>query len=254
MKSIYYLILFLIAGLIVTGCSDIDEKKSDFVAGTGGVNLKVPTTDKDVNIPIVYTKAGDVVFDLQPETFPVSIYEKESDVKVKDFKSFTALIDSGTPVVLPVGGYMVKASSFTPTDKVSEKPYFEGTTNFDIEEGTVLNTSVLCTFKSLGVELRLSERFEELLADQPENYDYQVVVSNEQATWSFNKENMKPGYFLSDCPQLVVKVVVKMGGQTYPERTWYFKNGENAPQLGEYYIVTLNAGKNELKMSSCKLK
>ncbi|RHJ94157.1 DUF4493 domain-containing protein [Parabacteroides bouchesdurhonensis] len=253
MKYIIYSILFLMAGLGITGCGDSDNLKGGFAEGTGGLNLKEPSTEKEIDIPVIYTRSGNIAFDLQPETFPVSIYKKGSETSVKSFESFTALIDAGTPLVLPVGEYTVKASSFTPSEKVSEKPYFDGSTDFKIEEGDVLNTSVKCFFKSLGVELRLSDRFKELLAAQPENYDYTVTVSNELATWTFDKKEMKTGYFLDGCTRLIVKVVVKMGGQTYPERTWYFKNGENAPQIGEYYIITLDAGKNELKMSSYKL-
>lgn len=252
MKSIINNIFFLIIGLLIAGCSDSDERESSFAKGTGGLNLTVPETEKEIDIPVIYTKAGDLNFNLQPEIFPISVYEKDGGAKVKDFESFTALIDSGTPLVLPVGAYEIKASSFNPTESVSEKPYFEGTTNFEIEEGVVLNTSVICTFKSLGVELRLSERFQELLSQEPDNYDYNVTVSNEKGSWSFDKKNMKSGYFLDGCSRLTVKVVVKMKGQTYPERTWHFTNGENAPKVGEYYIVTLDAGKSELRMSSCK--
>lgn len=125
---------------------------SNFPKGTGGLNLRLPETEKEVDIPVIYTKTGEIAFDLQSETFPISI--SEGGNVVKKFESFTALIDSGTPVVLPVGRYTVKASSYVPTDKVSEKPYFEGSSDFEIEESVVSNTSVLCTFKSVGVELR----------------------------------------------------------------------------------------------------
>lgn len=251
MKSIICAILFGVSASVITGCSDIDEGNSNFPKGTGGLNLRLPETEKEVDIPVIYTKTGEIAFDLQSETFPISI--SEGGNVVKKFESFTALIDSGTPVVLPVGRYTVKASSYVPTDKVSEKPYFEGSSDFEIEESVVSNTSVLCTFKSVGVELRLSKRFEELLSEEPANYDYKVTVSNEQATWSFDKKSMKPGYFTEGSSRLIVKVVVRMNGQTYPERTWYFKNGEEAPQIGEYYIITLDAGRSEVKMFSRKL-
>ncbi|WP_099464680.1 MULTISPECIES: DUF4493 domain-containing protein [Parabacteroides] len=255
MKSIVYSIFIIAVGLCTISCSKQDDGMQHFDKGTGGFRLKAPAMENSNDIPIIYTRSGDIVFDMQPETFPVSICNKEDQAVVKSFESFTALIEAGTPLVLPIGDYIVKSCSFIPAsnEKVSEKPYFEGTKDFTIEEGEVLNTSVLCKFKSVGVELRLSDRFKALLASEPVNYDYKVTVSNDLATWSFDKKNMVTGYFLDGCSRLTVKVVVKMAGLTYPERTWYFKNGENAPQPGEYYIITLDAGKSELKMSSCKL-
>lgn len=253
MKSVIYFTYLLMTALCMVGCSNEEDGMPNFADGMGGLNLNTPSTEKEVDIPVIYTRSGEITFDLNPATFPVSIFKEDGKTAVKTFESFTALIEAGTPLVLPVNNYVVKASSFNPDSKVSDKPYFEGTTNFTIEEKVVLNTSVLCTFRSLGVELRLSDRFKELIAEQPENYDYTVNVSNEQGIWTFDKKNMKPGYFLDGCDRLIVKVVVKMAGQTYPERTWYFKNDGAAPQIGEYYIVTLDAGRSDMKMSSYKL-
>lgn len=254
MKIIFLSGLLTFAATLLIGCDNAQEAgKETWIDGTGALNLQTPTTESEVDIPIIYTKAGEVSFGMKPETFPIYIYEEDGTSVVKSFPSFAALREAGTPLVLPVGEYVIKACSFAPTEGVSEKPYFEGSSTFSIEEKTVLNTSVSCTFQSLGVELRLSDRFNKLLEEQPDNYNYSVVVSNEVAQWAFDKKNMKPGYFLKECDQLITKVIVKMAGQTYPERTWYFKNNENSPQLGEYYIITLDAGKNETKMLSCEL-
>lgn len=254
MKSIFFFTLLVAVASSLTGCDNSQETTQSIWADrTGALNLKTPATESEVDIPIIYTKSGDISFGMDPETFPVSIYKANETTATKDFTSFTALKEAGTPLVLPVGDYIVKACSFKPSAGISENPYFEGVSTFTIEEKTVLNTSVLCTFQSIGVELRLSDRFTKLLEEQPENYNYSVVISNDADSWTFNKKNMKPGYFIKGCDRLTAKVVVKMAGQTYPERTWYFKNNENAPQLGEYYIITLDAGKSELKMSSHKL-
>ena len=53
---------------------------------------------------------------------------------------------------------------------------------------------------------------------------------------------MEPGYFRQGCEELVVKVKAFFDGREYPIRTYRIKNNGQAPQLGEYYIITLDAG------------
>lgn len=233
------------------------QPETPFSDGTGGLNLQ-SASDTEIKIPVIYTRSDEVSFDLDPEAFPIAIYRESETTPVKDFPSFADLKAEGMPLVLPVGTYTVKACSFKPVEKVSSEPYFEGIADrVVIEEKTVTNTKITCSFKSLGVELKLSDAFSGLLDQYPENYDYTVKVSNGVATWTFDKTQMKPGFFLEGCDKLVVKVIVRMNGLTYPERTWYFtKNGTDsgeAPGLNEYYVIRLDAKKNEQKMLSCEL-
>ena len=77
---------------------------------------------------------------------------------IRVFVSYSAMIDSGMPLVLPVGDYQVVASSYDQAaaeGRVSETPYFEGKQDFVIEEKTVTSVpSFTCTFESVGVEVR----------------------------------------------------------------------------------------------------
>lgn len=111
-----------------------------------------------------------------------------------------------------------------------------------IEEKRTTQVTLKCVYKSLGVELALSEQFQELLENEAENYDYKVNVSNGTASYEFSKDEMRPAYFLKGCEELVVRVTMTMGGREYPERVWRITNQGNAPKTGEYYIIRLDAG------------
>ena len=92
------------------------------------------------------------------------------------------------------------------------------------------------------------------LEEQPNNYHYEVKVSNGVADWTFSKEKTDVGYFIDACDELVVKVKVRLGDDKwYPERTYRVKNDDNnpatSPKLGEYYIINLDAGETPEKLS-----
>lgn len=134
--------------------------------------------------------------------------------------------------------------------RVSETPYFEGKQDFVIEEKTVTSVpSFTCTFESVGVEVRLSDQFKAKLEAEPLNYSYSVTVYDGEVSWTFDPDkHTKPAYYLDPCENLVLKVTVKLDGLTYPERTYYVCNrNTDKVSIGEYYIITLDAGETETK-------
>lgn len=248
MQKIYW--LFIVFACLLTACSE--EETPSIARGAGGLDLKNPSADTETEIPVILTKG--IRFDMNPATFPIVIYDAGGNA-YKTFQSYAAMIQEGTPLVLPTGKYTVKASSFTPAARVSEAPYFEDTQAFAIEEKTITHVSLCCRFKSLGFELIIADALAELLKKEPANYTYSVGVSNGVATWTFDSEHTKPVYFLDPCRELTVKINVKLAGSVYPERTYRFTGTEGAaPALGEYYQITLDAGKNKLSLQSHQLE
>lgn len=77
---------------------------------------------------------------MDANTFPIRIDQQGADgtyTKHTSFVSYSAMIDSGMPLVLPVGDYQVVVSSYDQAaaeGRVSETPYFEGKQDFVIEE------------------------------------------------------------------------------------------------------------------------
>lgn len=244
MKKQLLYTLFLPLFAAFTACSEgMDSDNSPYDEGMGGLSLKNITTT-NITIPVI-TKGADFS-DINAGDFYVGIFDEQGSA-VKEFDTYTALVDSGLPLILPYGNYSVVASSYKVGDvKVSENPYFVDEQGFIIEEKKTTNVDLTCKFKSLGVELALSDQFKALLENRPNDYAYEVTASNGVANWTFSIDQMKPGYFVDACEELVVKVKVRLGSDLwYPERTYRIKNNGSSPQLGEYYIIRLDAGAEE---------
>lgn len=243
MKKNIVSILWAFALLCAASCSQNEDANTPvFPDNTGGLNVAANMSTEQV-IPVI-TRSADFS-GLSADDFYIKISNGEGEV-TKEFESLATMRDQGLPVILPIGDYVAFAASFKPDGvKVSQNPYFEvesGGHPFVIEEKRTTQVTLKCVYKSLGVELVLSEQFQNLLEKEFENYDYKVNVSNGSTSYEFSKDEMKPAYFLDGCEELVVRVVVTMGGRVYPERVWRITNNGNAPKTGEYYIIRLDAG------------
>lgn len=253
MKSNYILVTLLFLCGLLNSCQK-DEGQTFFDTNMGGLKLNLPVLEEETDIPVI-TKGA---FGMDANDFHVIIYKTDDyggvDLSAyKSFESYSALVDSGFPILLPQGSYRIKACSYDSEKQVSDVPYFEGIQDFVIQEKTVTNVSVECMFESIGVELKLSERFADLLEKHPANYAYKVTVSNGFASQLFDTDNTKPAYFTATCDYLTVKVSVILDGFVYPERTYRLTNENVSPQLGEYYLITLDAGNEELKLMTKKI-
>lgn len=257
-KNIFYAFILPIFAAF-TACSEgADRENSPYTDGFGGLNLKNQASTEIV-IPVI-TKSADFS-EISAADFYIAIKDANGAV-AKEFTSYSAMVDAGFPLILPVGSYTVVASSYKLGDtKVSTVPYFVDEQSFEIEEKTTTNVRLVCKYESLGVELALSEQFKAKLEADPNNYDYKVVVSNGEAEYTFTKENMKPGYFLSGCDELVVAVSVRLGSGNlwYPTRTYRVKNDTGSeltsPCTGEYYVIRLDVGETpeETALKFCLL-
>lgn len=245
-KTIFYTLFCCALLAAFTACNEeTDGQDSPYTEGCGGLKLE---TDAEIHVPIpVITKSADFS-EISKDDFYIVIRDEAGTVK-KEFDSYATMVDEGFPLILPIGNYSVIASSYKVGDtKVSNVPYFVDEQSFRIEEKTITNVSLVCRYRSLGVELVLSDQFKEKLENQPHDYDYKVTVSNGEAEYTFTQQNMKPGYFLKGCDELLVTVSVRLGSSNewYPSRHYRMKNDENDPATspvpGEYYIIHLDVG------------
>lgn len=237
--------IYLMMSLGLAACSH--EADSPFSEGMGGLRLTAKM-DTEIAIPVI-TKSADFS-DLQVEDLYIRIYDEEGTLKLSE--TYGRLLEKdeegkgGLPIVLPLGTYSVKAStSVKESEGVMETPYFLATQErVVVEEKRISTAELRCTLQSIGVELQLSEQFKAKLAANPNNYSYEVIVSNGIVDWTFSPEKTAPGYFIEACEELVVTVKVRLDSNNvwYPARTYRIKNNDQAPQLGEYYIITLDAG------------
>lgn len=251
-------ILFISLGAVFVACSDTVE--SPFAEGMGELRLTAQMS-ADSSIPVI-TKAPDFS-NISVEGLYIIVTNNASGAEVVnelygDLLTDTESANPALPIALPVGSYTVKAcTSNNTTVGILKDPYFEEVLDdVIIEEKKVSTAKLTCTFESIGVELALSEQFKAKLEAEPHNYSYEVKVSNGIANCTFTPEQTDEQYFLSACEELVVRIKVRLGSSNawYPERVYRIKNNGNAPQLGEYYIITLDAGEEQEQAKAASLQ
>ncbi len=243
--------LSCLIGLIACNRDEEFGNTFSYQDGVGGLDLSTTIAEKQT-ISII-TRAADFS-EINAKDFYVAIKNQETGEVVNEFSSFSSMEDAGFPLLLPVGKYSVIASSFNlQNTEVSEKPYFVDEQDFVVEEKMTTGVALKCIYKSIGVELVLSDRFLALINSQPNNYGYEVEVDCSGASHTFTQEKMAPTYFMKTCEELVVRVRVRLGSSDawYPMRVYRVKNGDKSPELNEYYIINLdvegedNAGEEE---------
>lgn len=244
-KKLYIVLMPLLA--ILSGCGG-DSMESTLPDGMGELRLRAGMST-EITIPVI-TKAADFG-NLSVEDLYILVMDNRDHSVVLN-KTYGELLKgnpddpgAGLPIILPQGEYTVQASTHEKREDVLDNPYFMARNEaVIIDEKRTSTVELKCTFQSVGVELVISDQFKQLMEEMPEAYSYKVSVSNGIASRSFDPENMNPGYFLDACDELIVKVQVRLGSTNdwYPERTWRITNKGNAPRLGEYYVIKLDAG------------
>lgn len=252
-QMIYKPLLVFLSAMIAFSCVDKESLKPEIPSGMGALNIQ-PTAETDIQIPVITTRSSNLFPEQDVNTYYLSITGKEN----KEYEQFSELVDEGLPLQLPIGDYEITASSFKRGDAVTSNiPYFVKTESFKIEDKATTNLSLKCTFESIGVVVKPSEEFQKLLEAEPYNYAFEVDVYNgvDGAKLSFfqkqeldeaKQTQLEPAYFL-DAPaskRLEVKVRVRLfsSNEWYPERTYYLDNNGQPAELGQYYIITIDAG------------
>lgn len=104
------------------------------------------------------------------------------------------LKDEEGKISLPMsaGNYSVRAFNYDNSNAtVSTRPYFEGSANFSIKEGTVTNVDLSCKLACIEIRLRLTQAFEDAFRD-----DFSVTVDNGDGTSQvFTKDNLGIRYY-----------------------------------------------------------
>lgn len=253
MRDIISLITVFYYGFMFSSCSIQENLKPEIPSGMGALNIQT-SAETDIQIPVITTRSSELFPEQDVNTYYLSI-TGETD---KEYEQFSDLIDEGLPLQLPIGDYEVTASSFKRGDAlISEIPYFVRTESFKIEDKTTTNLSLKCTFESIGVVVKPSDEFQKLLEEKPLAYAYEVDVYNgvegakisfyqKQEQGSSLQKKVEPAYFLdapsSDYLEVKVRVRLFSSNDWYPERTYYLDNNGQPADLGQYYIITIDAG------------
>ena len=157
-------------------------------------NVIMSRAEEDVTAEDDGTTTGDfdaVDKDVNQYTLVVTNMETQEVVKkgqVSDLKNGGDKIS----LPLPVGKYNVKAYNYDCSNiSVSTRPYFEGSANFSITNGTPTDVTLSCKLSWIEVKLNPTNAFINAFKD-----DYTITVDNgDGATQIFNKNNIGTKYY-----------------------------------------------------------
>ena len=157
-------------------------------------NVIMSRAEEDVTAEDDGTTTGDfdaVDKDVNQYTLVVINTETQEVVKkgqVSDLKNGGDKIS----LPLPVGKYNVKAYNYDCSNiSVSTRPYFEGSANFSITNGTPTDVTLSCKLSWIEVKLNPTNAFINAFKD-----DYTITVDNgDGASQMFNKNNIGTKYY-----------------------------------------------------------
>ncbi|MDN0067748.1 DUF4493 domain-containing protein [Bacteroides gallinaceum] len=157
-------------------------------------NVIMSRAEEDVTAEDDGTTTGDfdaVDKDVNQYTLVVTNTETQEVVKkgqVSDLKNGGDKIS----LPLPVGKYNVKAYNYDCFNiSVSTRPYFEGSANFSITNGTPTDVTLSCKLSWIEVKLNPTNAFINAFKD-----DYTITVDNgDGASQIFNKNNIGTKYY-----------------------------------------------------------
>ena len=157
-------------------------------------NVIMSRAEEDVTAEDDGTTTGDfdaVDKDVNQYTLVVTNTETQEVVKkgqVSDLKNGGDKIS----LPLPVGKYNVKAYNYDCSNiSVSTRPYFEGSANFSITNGTPTDVALSCKLSWIEVKLNPTNAFINAFKD-----DYTITVDNgDGASQIFNKNNIGTKYY-----------------------------------------------------------
>lgn len=221
MKQSKYIIIGCLSLMLgFSSCEMKDELLGDKETATQMGTLEVDLASVYNNGEIVVGRAnntatdnGDVEGSFSEEDTNVDNYtliitntETQTEVEkglVKELKGE----DGKLSFPLEAGKYNVKAYNYDGANvNVSERPYFEGSTDFTIEGGKSASVPLTCKLACVEVALKLTKSFKEAFKD-----DYAITVDNgESANKIFKKENIGiKSYFKTPANKNSLKVSVK---------------------------------------------
>lgn len=257
MKKIY-LIIAVLSVFGLTSCELKDELwgKEDLVeANQGRIKLNLENNSK-VNVSTRAEATGGVekpgVFDpeeVNVQNYTLEIKNGEQIVemgKVADLGGNNGNLN----MLLQAGQYEVNAYNFDGSEVlVSERPYFMGTSKFEIIPGQTTNVSLECKLQTIEVALALDKSFVEAFND-----DYSVTVDNgEGASLIFTKDNIDKKYYFA-VPENKSSITVSIKANTkasegvesqFIQRTYSVTkpadaDGNTKLEAGDAFVINLN--------------
>lgn len=174
MKKI--LLTLTLLAVVLSGCRK--DQRLDQTKGEMSITL----SSEGEFTPVTKVDASDAV-DLND--FAVAITNKTTGAKVL---SWNKLSEVPAVIAIDPASYTIKATSPGIKDVAWNQPVYEGTQDFVIEGGKVVNIDLTCTLRNMKVTVRCSERFTNELND-----DFTIKVSTADGYLEFTKAIIDQG-------------------------------------------------------------
>ncbi|MEG1617769.1 MAG: DUF4493 domain-containing protein [Bacteroidales bacterium] len=170
------LLLLLCCILITASC-----QKEEDGGKNGSMNLRLET-----NSEVIETRAARLVEESVPDVseFALELYKGEHLINSwKNLKDFPA------DQFYPIGNYSIKAFHGSNVEEGFDKPAFEGSQNFIIEDGKVTDVQVICYLANVKISTEYSESFKSYFRDYTTS-----VVSGVGTPVIFKKDETRTAY------------------------------------------------------------
>lgn len=174
MKKI--LLSLALLSVVLSGCRK--EQLPDQTKGEMSISL----TSEGEFTPVTKVDASDAV---DINDFGITITNKATGAKVLSWEKLSAV-----PAVIAMdpASYTIKATSPGVKDVAWNQPVYEGSQDFVIEGGKVVNIDLICTLRNMKVTVKCSENFTNEIND-----DFTIKVSTVNGYLEFTKAIIDQG-------------------------------------------------------------
>lgn len=188
MKTIYKLLLAVVALLPLAGCSKDNPFPNGENEATGALNAKALTVEL-LNKENVLNKVGLTRADVSVGDFTVSFVRDGDDAPIVTYK----YSEMPEIVTLPVGKYFAVATYGDNPDAQFDAPYFMGETEFEIRENEITDNidTIVCKFSNVRVTIILDP----VLQAHMDATSKVTVRMGDNGVLDFNAGETRSGYF-----------------------------------------------------------
>lgn len=234
----------LAALAVLSGCGDdwTPGENSQFAPGTGGAYSGTINVDVASEPTKAQGRADDPT---DRSSFIVTVTPKGSDNIASYDGELCRWTYGNMPeiITLPVGEYTVHVASHEPEAVAWSAPYFEGQTDFSVENNKVVNIgTVHCYFHSLKIGVNFDEDFLKIMDADNSSVTVTAGAAGTSMVWIPSETRCAYFYLNDDNPTVIAHFNGRLDGQTYTAGKTV-----NSARMGDYYIFTfsLNQGNPE---------
>ena len=235
MKRIYHIIL-VVASILFCACQADENLVGE---ETGYLRLSV-NENKGTNT----RKVPD---NYEPEQIAVQIVDAENKV-IEETED--AELWKGKAIELPVGTYIIKASSngFDGKDAGFEIPYYTGNKEIKITKGAELKETMTCTLANVKV----SAIYAQDLVDKVQSIALQVYDEDKAYSLNFSQTDKKVAYFPVVDALYADITIVNKEGKSNSLKAQKLCNTAGTVQARDHYILNLrlqSSGSSNINVS-----